>query len=138
MSNVEVGFFSGCNVPAYKFLCNNRYRYSTLFELYHVVQFYPWSKFSFLLFQNHYYTLPYHPKKEKKIETNDKIEPQLYTTPKNVESCGNVISRLIIGIQIVNTMTFLLSMLQPYTRKLLPFWVTAVVKQFMQENAFTL
>ena len=33
MSNLEVGFFSVCNVPPYKFLCNNRYRYSTLFEL---------------------------------------------------------------------------------------------------------
>ena len=36
-----------------------------------------------------YITIP--PQKEKKIETNDKIEPQLYTTPKNFESCGNLI-----------------------------------------------
>ena len=34
---------------------------------YVVVQFYPWFKFSFLLFQTHYHILPYPKTKEKKI-----------------------------------------------------------------------
>ena len=55
---------------------------------YVVVQFYPWFKFSFLLFQTHYHTLPYtqiyvllpYPKtKENIIYTKDKTEPQQYT-----------------------------------------------------------
>ena len=41
-----------------------------------MVQFYPWFKFSFPLFQTHYHTLQYPKKKEKKIWTKDKIEPQ--------------------------------------------------------------
>ena len=36
-------------------------------NVYVVVQFYPWFKFSFLLFQTHYHTLPYPKTKEKKI-----------------------------------------------------------------------
>ena len=40
------------------------------------VQFYPWFKFYFLLFQTHYHTLPYPKTKENKIQTKDKIEPQ--------------------------------------------------------------
>ena len=41
-----------------------------------VVQFYHWFEFYFLLFQTHYHTLPYPKAKEKKISTEDKIEPQ--------------------------------------------------------------
>ena len=41
-----------------------------------VVQFCPWFKFYFPLFQTHYHTLPYRNTKEKKIYTKDKIEPQ--------------------------------------------------------------
>ena len=41
-----------------------------------VVQFYPWFKFYFLLFQTHYHTLPYPKTKENEISTKDKIEPQ--------------------------------------------------------------
>ena len=36
-------------------------------EGYVVVQFYPWFKFYFLLFQAHYHTLPYPKTKENKI-----------------------------------------------------------------------
>ena len=35
--------------------------------VYAVVQFYPWFKFYFLLFQNHYHILPYPKTKENKI-----------------------------------------------------------------------
>ena len=35
--------------------------------VYVVVQFYPWFKFYFLLFQTHYHTLPYSKTKENKI-----------------------------------------------------------------------
>ena len=41
-----------------------------------VVQFYPWFKFYFPLFQIRYHTLQYPKTKEKKIWTKDKIEPQ--------------------------------------------------------------
>ena len=41
-----------------------------------VVQFYHWFKFYFLLFQNHYHTLPYPKTNENKIYSKDKIEPQ--------------------------------------------------------------
>ena len=48
-----------------------------IFEvIYAEVQFYRWFKFSFLLFQAHYHTLPHPETKEKKIQTNHKIEPQ--------------------------------------------------------------
>ena len=36
-------------------------------DVYVVVQFYPWFKFYFPLFQTHYYTLQYPKAKEKKI-----------------------------------------------------------------------
>ena len=49
-------------------------------HLYVVVQFYPWFKFSLLFVSNsssgYYHTLPYPKTKEKKIWTEDKIEPQ--------------------------------------------------------------
>ena len=49
-------------------------------SVYVVVQFYPWFKFYFLLFQTNYHvinhTLPYPKTKENKIWTKDKIEPQ--------------------------------------------------------------
>ena len=35
--------------------------------IYLVVQFYPWFKFSILLFQTHYHTLPYPKTKQNKI-----------------------------------------------------------------------
>ena len=35
-----------------------------------------WFNFCVLLFQTHYYTLPYPKPKENKIQTKDKIEPQ--------------------------------------------------------------
>ena len=38
-----------------------------------VVQFYPWIKFYFLLFQTRYHTLPYIITKENKIQTKDKL-----------------------------------------------------------------
>ena len=38
-----------------------------LLEVYVVVQFYPWFKFYFLLFQTHYHTLPYPKTKGNKI-----------------------------------------------------------------------
>ena len=41
-----------------------------------VSEFDCWSKFSFLLFQTHYHTLPYPKTKESNIKTKDKIEPQ--------------------------------------------------------------
>ena len=41
-----------------------------------VSEFYCWLKFSFLLFQTHYHTLPYPKTKESNIKTKDKIEPQ--------------------------------------------------------------
>ena len=41
-----------------------------------MVQFYPWFKFYFPLFQTCYHTLQYTKTKEKKILTKDKIEPQ--------------------------------------------------------------
>ena len=48
--------------------------------IYVMVQFYPWFKFYFPLFQTHYHTLQYPKTKEKKIWTKDKIEPQhMYT-----------------------------------------------------------
>ena len=140
MSIFEVGFFSVCNLPAYKILCNNRDRYVTLFELYHVVEFYPLSKFYFILFHNHYHKLPYPKlKKKKKIKPRIKLNQNIYTTSKHFKSCGNLI--FLINNWDSNCLCddyFVLLMLQPYTRKLLPFWVTAVVKLFMQENAFTL
>ena len=148
MSNLEVlevlEVFSVCNVPPYKFLCNNRYRYSTLFELQNAVQFYPLSIYIFF-FQKHFYTFPHPPppplkkKKKRKLKPTIKLNHNYTQRQKNFESCGNLI------FQINNWDSncyygdyFVLSMLQPYTRKLLPFWGTAVVRQFMQENAFTL
>ena len=52
--------------------------YEHYFHLvYVVVQFYPWFKFYFLLFQTHYHTsYPYTITKESKIEPRRKIEPQ--------------------------------------------------------------
>ena len=47
-----------------------------LCNMYVVVQFYPWLKFYFPLFQTHYHTLRYPTTKENKIWTKDKIEPQ--------------------------------------------------------------
>ena len=44
-----------------------------------VVQFYPWIKFYFLLFQIRYHTLPYTITKEKKIQTKDKLNHNKYT-----------------------------------------------------------
>ena len=41
-----------------------------------VVQFYPWFKFYFPLFQPLYHTLPYPRIKENKIQNKDKIEAQ--------------------------------------------------------------
>ena len=41
-----------------------------------VVQFYPWFKFYFPLFQPLYHTLPYSRIKENKIQNKDKIEAQ--------------------------------------------------------------
>ena len=42
-----------------------------------VVQFYPWFKFYFLLFQNHYHTFTISLNKKKlKISTKNEIEPQ--------------------------------------------------------------
>ena len=40
---------------------------SSTLHVYVVVQFYPWFKFYFLLFQTHYRTLPYPETKENKI-----------------------------------------------------------------------
>ena len=48
-----------------------------------MVQFYPWFKFYFPLFQTHYHTYPYPKTKENKIQTKDDIEPQhIYKGPK--------------------------------------------------------
>ena len=45
-----------------------------------VVQFYPWIKFYFLLFQTRYHTLPYTvSNKENKIQTKDKLNHNKYT-----------------------------------------------------------
>ena len=44
-----------------------------------VVQFYPWIKFYFLLFQTHYHTLPYTITKENEIQTKDKLNHNKYT-----------------------------------------------------------
>ena len=44
-----------------------------------VVQFYPWIKFYFLLFQTHYHTLPYTITKENIIQTKDKLNHNKYT-----------------------------------------------------------
>ena len=43
-----------------------------------VVQFYPWIKFYFLLFQTRYHTLPYTITKENKIQTKDKLNHNKY------------------------------------------------------------
>ena len=49
-----------------------------------VVQFYPWFKFCFLLFQTHYHHITITKTKEIKIWTKDKIEPQhMQTTLPN-------------------------------------------------------
>ena len=45
---------------------------------YVVLQFYPWFKFSFLLFQTHYHTLPYPKTKEKKIKPRIKLNHNNY------------------------------------------------------------
>ena len=45
-------------------------------HVYVVVEFYCWLKFSFLLFQTHYHTLPYPKTQESNMKTKDKIEPQ--------------------------------------------------------------
>ena len=47
-----------------------------LCNMYVVVQFYPWLKFYFPLFQTQYHTLWYPTTKENQIWTKDKIEPQ--------------------------------------------------------------
>ena len=44
-----------------------------------VVQFYPWIKFYFLLFQTHCHKLPYTITKENKIQTKDKLNHNKYT-----------------------------------------------------------
>ena len=46
-----------------------------------MVQFYPWFKFYFPLFQTCYHTFQYTKTKEKKILTKDKIEPQHLCQP---------------------------------------------------------
>ena len=51
-----------------------------------MVQFYPWFKFYFLLFQTHYHTLPYPKTKENEISTKDKIEPQHRQSQSNLLS----------------------------------------------------
>ena len=43
-----------------------------------MVQFYPWFKFYFPLFQTCYHTLQYTKTKENKIWTKDKIDPHIY------------------------------------------------------------
>ena len=43
-----------------------------------VVQFYPWFKLYFLLFQTRYHTLPYTITKENKIQTKDKLSHKKY------------------------------------------------------------
>ena len=47
-----------------------------IYGVFVVVQFYPWFKFYFLLFQTHCDTLQYPKTKENKIWTKDEIEPQ--------------------------------------------------------------
>ena len=42
-----------------------------------VVQFYPWFKFSFLLFINHHHSLPYVKTKEKKFKPRMKLHELL-------------------------------------------------------------
>ena len=46
--------------------------------IYVVVQFYPWFNFYFLLFQTHYQTLPYPPKKKLKIKPRIKLNHNIY------------------------------------------------------------
>ena len=43
-----------------------------------VVQFYPWIKFCFLLFQTRHHTLPYTIIKENKIQTKEKLNHNTY------------------------------------------------------------
>ena len=49
-------------------------------DVYVVVQFYPWFKFYFLLFQTHYHTLPYPKTKEKKFNPRIKLNHNIYKT----------------------------------------------------------
>ena len=54
------------------------------FSVYVVAQFYPWFKFSFLLFQTHYHVIiiHYHTQKQKKrkFEPRIKLNHNIYTT----------------------------------------------------------
>ena len=53
---------------------------------YVVVQFYPWFKFSFLLFQNQYHTyLPYPKTKENKIYPRKKLNHNNYNKSMNAD-----------------------------------------------------
>ena len=53
---------------------------------YVVVQFYPWVKFSFLLFQNQYHTNLSYPKtKEKKIYPRKKLNHNNYNKSMNAD-----------------------------------------------------
>ena len=57
-------------VPMERFRCN----------VYVLVQFYPWFKFSFLLSQTHYHTLPYTQKqKKRKFEPRIKLNHNIYS-----------------------------------------------------------
>ena len=50
--------------------------------VYVVVQIYPWFKFSFLLFQSHYHTLPYPKTKENKCKPRIKLNHNIYIHKK--------------------------------------------------------
>ena len=63
--------------------------------LYVVVEFYPWFKFCFLLFQTHYHTLPYPPKKKRKFKPRIKLNRNIYIHFSSSVSLGPIRVQLV-------------------------------------------
>ena len=79
--------FSLVFLVSYHFCMDKQLSFNEDLCIYVVVQFYPWFKFSFLLFQTHYHVIIIHylTQKPKKINLiKDKIEPQHRVVAKEI------------------------------------------------------
>ena len=70
-------------------------------SVYVVVQFYPWFKFSFLLFQTHYHVIiiHYHTQKQKKrkFEPRIKLNHNIYTVSEILPLIGFTVKNFFFG-----------------------------------------
>ena len=81
--------------------------FSNSFSVYVVVQFYPWFKFFFLLFQPHYHVIiiHYHTQKQKKR----KFEPRIKLN-HNIYTMDAALAELKIGTNMVTNATKIFSL----------------------------